>query len=527
MLLAFSADALLKVIARLDLVDHGDGIVGIADDRFTSIGQGQLFASQDVRPGALAQCPEVSGGANVGPFDVAAFAKLAQCLGHGGCERLKGVGEVRSVGDGQGVLGADIERTCTAYDEQANIGAEEAVAEILVLGFVQGAGIGFGIPVAQRFGAGDKEGFLRYLWNGAWVCALVSLVLTLATVFATRPLLVAMGTPKELFDMAASYIGVVFAGIPATLFYNYTASVLRAVGDSRRPFIFLMVSCAVNVASDLFFILVCGLGVVGSALGNVIGTVLSVVLNCWLAFSRVPQIRFDQSAAAWSTKHAQDLCAVGLPMGFEYSVSALGALAMQGAINALGPAAVTAQTAGEKIRQLFTMPMESVGMAIASYVGQNYGAGRFDRMRQGILSAAAIQLLYCAACWVVIFVFKEQLIGFVLGEEVDADIVSGAVDYLFFVSCFFMLHGLLMVFRNTLQGMGHSVQAVASGVSEFAGRAAGSLAAVGGMGFAGICLANPLAWGCALVYCLVMVGRLLAGKNGKKKGRLWGDCAKG
>ena len=232
--------------------------------------------------------------------------------------------------------------------------------------------------------------------------------------------------------MAASYIGVVFAGIPATLFYNYTASVLRAVGDSRRPFIFLMVSCAVNVASDLFFILVCGLGVVGSALGNVIGTVLSVVLNCLWAFSRVPQIRFDQSAAAWSTKHAQDLCAVGLPMGFEYSVSALGSLAMQGAINALGSAAVTAQTAGEKIRQLFTMPMESVGMAIASYVGQNYGAGRFDRMRQGILSAAAIQLLYCAACWVVIFVFKEQLIGFVLGEEVDADIVSGAVDYLFF-----------------------------------------------------------------------------------------------
>lgn len=130
MLLAFSADALLKVIARLDLVDHGDGIVGIADDRFTSIGQGQLFASQDVRPGTLVLCPEVSGGANVGPFDVAAFAKLAQCLGHGGCERLKGVGEVRSVGDGQGVLGADIERTCTAYDEQANNGAGEAVAEM-------------------------------------------------------------------------------------------------------------------------------------------------------------------------------------------------------------------------------------------------------------------------------------------------------------------------------------------------------------------------------------------------------------
>ena len=380
----------------------------------------------------------------------------------------------------------------------------------LVLGLVQGAGVGFGIPVAQRFGAHDEEGFLRYLWNGVWVSVLLSAVLTVMMVIAARPLLVVMGTPVDLLDMATAYITVSFIGIPATMFYNYSAAVLRAVGDSRHPFIFLMVSCAINVMFDLFFIVVCGLGVVGSALGNLIGTTLSVVLNCWWAFSRVPWVRAERSAMSWSGKHARELCVIGLPMGFEYSVSALGALAMQGAINTFGTLTVTAQTTGEKIRQLFTLPMESVGMAVASYAGQNYGAQRFDRINQGIRSGLLIQVAYCALSWVAIFLFKGTLVDFVLGGGVDPSIKAEAVEYLSVISCFFVLHGSLMIIRNTLQGMGRSVQAVISGVGEFAGRAVGSVAAVAGLGYMGICLANPFAWACALAYCVFMVFRVIA-----------------
>ena len=397
-------------------------------------------------------------------------------------------------------------------DALGAVGATYAL-NFLVLGLVQGAGIGFGIPVAQRFGARDEEGFLSYLWNGVWVSALLSAALTVVMVIVARPLLVAMGTPADLLDMAASYIIVVFAGIPATMFYNYSASVLRAVGDSRHPFIFLMVSCAVNVMFDLFFILVCGLGVVGSALGNLIGTSLSVALNCWWAFSRVPWVRVERSRMVWSGKHVRKLCAIGLPMGFEYSVSALGALAMQGAINTFGTVTVTAQTTGEKIRQLFTLPMESVGMAVASYAGQNYGARRFDRIRQGIKSGMLIQLVYCAMSWVAIFLFKDALVEFVLGGDVDPQITAEAIEYLAVISCFFVFHGSLMIFRNTLQGMGRSFQAVISGVGEFAGRAVGSIAAVAGLGYMGICLANPFAWACALAYCVFMVSRVLANKK--------------
>ena len=200
---------------------------------------------------------------------------------------------------------------------------------------------------------------------------------------------------------------------------------------------------------------------------------------------------------------------IGLPMGFEYSVSAVGALAMQGAINSFGTVTVTAQTTGEKIRQLFTLPMESVGMAVASYAGQNYGARRFDRIRAGIGSALGIQLAYCAVAWLAIFLFKGALVGFVLGDGASPAITSEAVEYLSVISCFFILHGSLMVFRNTLQGMGHSVQAIISGVGELAGRCLGSLAAVAGGGFLMICLANPLAWALALAYCATLVALIL------------------
>lgn len=198
------------------------------------------------------------------------------------------------------------------------------------------------------------------------------------------------------------------------------------------------------------------------------------------------------------------LCQIGIPMGLEYSVSAIGAVVMQGAINSLGSVAVAAQTAGEKIRQMFTLPMESVGMAMATYAGQNYGAGRMDRIKKGIFSGLAIQYLYCIVIWGVIFLLKTPLVGLVLGETESA-IAAGAIQYLSLMSLLFFIHGSLMIMRNTLQGLGYSMQAIISGVGELVGRSLGGILAVRYFGFIGICFANPLAWGLALCYCVVMV----------------------
>ena len=191
-------------------------------------------------------------------------------------------------------------------------------------------------------------------------------------------------------------------------------------------------------------------------------------------------------------------------MGFEYSVSAIGAVIMQDAINLMGSVAVAAQTAGEKIRQMFTLPMESVGMAMATYVGQNHGAHRTDRIKQGIRDGCLVQLCYCAAAWVAIYLCKPFAVALVLGDA-DPTVTAGALEYLSVISVLFCFHGLLMIFRNTLQGLGFSTQAVISGVGELLGRSLGGWLAVYKLGYFGICIANPFAWAFALCYCVVMV----------------------
>lgn len=315
--------------------------------------------------------------------------------------------------------------------------------------------------------------------------------------------------------MARAYIVILFAGIPASVLYNYSASVMRAMGDSRHPFYFLLFSSVLNVILDYVLIAFFHMGVSGAAAATVFSQFVSGALNVWWMFRRMDMIQGKKSQMKPSLPHIKRLCVVGLPMGFEYSVSAIGAVILQNSINTLGSGAVAAQTAGEKIRQMFTLPMESVGMAIATYAGQNFGAGKLKRIRQGIKQGMVIQLVYCAVIWAVLLGMNGLLVQIVLGEA-QPEISAEAGRYLFIVSCLFIFHGSLMVFRNTLQGMGYSFHAIISGVWELAGRSLGGWLAVHGAGFTAVCLANPLAWIFALCYCIYMV-RYFLRKNERKQ----------
>ena len=382
----------------------------------------------------------------------------------------------------------------------------------LILGFVQGACVGFGIPVAETFGAKDKGGLRKYLFNGALLCVVLSVVFTLFTTLMAGPLLQLIHTPEELYADAVLYIRIIFLGIPATVLYNYASSVLRAMGDSQHPFYFLLAASVLNIGLDYLLIVSMGMGVDGAALATVLSQLLSGGLCAFWFFTRTAkqeELTFRGQSSLLSAGHCKRLAYIGFPMGFEYSVSAIGAVIMQDAINLLGSTAVAAQTAGEKIRQMFTLPMESVGMAMATYVGQNHGAHRTDRIKQGIKDGCTIQLTYCVAAWVVIFFIKPYAVGLVLGDA-DPAVTAGAIQYLAIMSMLFCFHGLLMIFRNTLQGLGYSVQAIISGVGELIGRSLGGLLAVKtGLGYVGICLSNPFAWGLAMLYCMFMVRRML------------------
>ena len=400
---------------------------------------------------------------------------------------------------------------CLGTDALGAVGTTYSL-NFLILGFVQGACVGFGIPVAETFGAKDQGGLRKYLFNGALLCVVLSVVFTLFTTLMAGPLLQLIHTPEELYADAVLYIRIIFLGIPATVLYNYASSVLRAMGDSQHPFYFLLAASVLNIGLDYLLIVPMGMGVDGAALATVLSQLLSGGLCAFWFFTRTAkqeELTFRGQRSLLSAGHCKRLAYIGFPMGFEYSVSAIGAVIMQDAINLLGSTAVAAQTAGEKIRQMFTLPMESVGMAMATYVGQNHGAHRTDRIKQGIKDGCTIQLTYCVAAWVVIFFVKPYAVGLVLGDA-DPAVTAGAIQYLAIMSTLFCFHGLLMIFRNTLQGLGYSVQAIISGVGELIGRSLGGLLAVKtGLGYVGICLSNPFAWGLAMLYCMFMVRRML------------------
>ena len=400
---------------------------------------------------------------------------------------------------------------CLGTDALGAVGTTYSL-NFLILGFVQGACVGFGIPVAETFGAKDQGGLRKYLFNGALLCVVLSVVFTISTTLMAGPLLQLIHTPEELYADAVLYIRIIFLGIPATVLYNYASSVLRAMGDSQHPFYFLLAASVLNIGLDYLLIVSMGMGVDGAAIATVLSQLLSGGLCAFWFFTRTAkqeELTFRGQSSLLSAGHCKRLAYIGFPMGFEYSVSAIGAVIMQDAINLLGSTAVAAQTAGEKIRQMFTLPMESVGMAMATYVGQNHGARRTDRIKQGIKDGCTIQLTYCVAAWVVIFFVKPYAVGLVLGDA-DPAVTAGAIQYLAIMSLLFCFHGLLMIFRNTLQGLGYSVQAIISGVGELIGRSLGGLLAVKtGLGYVGICLSNPFAWGLAMLYCMFMVRRVL------------------
>lgn len=395
-------------------------------------------------------------------------------------------------------------------DALAAVGATYSL-HFLILGFVQGSCVGFGISLAQAVGANESKEFKRYYWNGIWLCIIIAAVMTIITLFGADWLLRLIQTPDDIFDGASIYIKVIFLGIPASILYNFSSSALRAAGDSKHPFYFLLFSSFLNIALDYVCIVPLNLGVAGAAIATVISQLISGLLNLYWLTVKTDFVSDSRAERRFSSFHIKRLCIVGFPMGFEYSVSAIGAVVMQSAINTLGSIAVAGQTAGEKIRQMFTLPMESVGMGMATYAGQNDGAKRPDRIKQGIRAGLTIQWTYCIATWIIIFFGKKPFTALVLGSAESPEALL-SIQYLTLISTLFCIHGALMIFRNTLQGMGYSLHAVLSGVGELVGRSIGGFLAVSGAGFVAICYSNPLAWGFALIYCIVMVAYFIKKK---------------
>ncbi|WP_461239829.1 MATE family efflux transporter [Paucilactobacillus sp. N302-9] len=386
----------------------------------------------------------------------------------------------------------------------------------LILGFVQGSCVGFSIPLAQSVGAKDEELEKQFLFHGILICVIMAVVLTPIMIWLTPYILTSLNTPQNIMNLATTFTTISFVGIPANILFNYSSNVLRSFGDSVHPFYFLLVSLLLNILLALIFVTIFHMGIAGIAIATVISEFFSGFLNvAWFYFNK----RFDFVKSynfKFSSRHLKKICLIGFPMGFEYSVSAIGAIIMQDAINLLGTASIAAQSAGDKIRQLFTLPMESVGMGIATFMAQNYGANKIDRVKKGVWQGSLIQICYSVVALLVVMAFKQPLISVVLGTT-SGGVYDKANQYLISISLFFVLHGLLMIFRNTIQGLGHSFYAVLSGVGELIGRSIGAVLSMAALGYTAICYSNQIAWGISLIYCIIIVFMLLKHLTNEKQ----------
>ena len=375
----------------------------------------------------------------------------------------------------------------------AGVGATGSI-NFLVLGFCMGVCSGFAIPVAQRFGAKEESRMREFVANGVWVSALFATVITVLTVAYCRDILTAMHTPEDCFEEAYRYIVVIFAGIPFTILYNLLSGFLRSLGDSKTPLFFLILSSVLNVGLDLALILIFRLGVLGASLATVISQAISGLLCLvWIAL-KFPILHISRDEWRLRSKRVRELCAYGVPMGLQYSITAIGSVILQVAVNSLGSLAVAAATAGGKVLGFLACPFDALGSTMATYGAQNVGASRYDRLNRGLFAASAMGFVYSVAAFLIAWCFGPNLTRLFVTGEGSAALIDLAQQYMVINVIFYPMLTLVNVVRFMIQGMGFSAFAILAGVMEMFARSAAGLLLVPVWGFPGAALGGPLAW---------------------------------
>lgn len=374
----------------------------------------------------------------------------------------------------------------------ASVGASTSVV-FLILGFCTGCCSGFSIPVAQKFGARDYVTMRRFISVSLKISGVMSVAIAIITSLLCAFILRTMQTPENIFDGAYIYLLITFIGIPCTFYYNLLSGIIRALGDSKTPFWFLLLSAVLNIILDLFCIIVLGWGVAGAAIATVFSQGVSSVL-CYIYMNRKYEIlKTTPSERRFRSDIARQLLGIGVPMGLQFSITAIGSIMLQSSNNALGTACVAAFTAAMRVKMFFMCALDSLGIAMATYSGQNYGAGKPVRIWQGIKSSYVMMMVYVAAINIVIWCFAEKF-ALLFIDPSETEVIKDTALFLHINLSFFPLLGSLIILRYTIQGAGYTKLAMFSGVSEMVARIMVSLVVVPLFGYLGVCYGDPTAW---------------------------------
>lgn len=386
----------------------------------------------------------------------------------------------------------------------AGVGSTGSI-NFLVLGLCNGICAGFAIPVAQKFGEKDTQGLRNFVGNMIWLGSAIALVVTLVTTTGCEGILRAMNTPEDTFQYAYDYIFLIFLGIPATMLYNLLSGILRSLGDSRTPLLFLIFSSLLNVGLDILCVVSFRMGVAGAGWATLISQLISGLLCLGYMAKKFPILRLQKENLKLSAHYVRRLLIMGVPMGLQYSITAIGSIVLQTAVNGLGAAVMAAVASGNKVSALFATPFDAMGTMAATYAGQNLGAGKLDRVRTGVRQCALLGIAYCLAALAVLYLVGGKMAGLFLsgGDAASAELILPLAQKMLTVWGLFYIPLLFVnLIRFTIQGLGYSNLAVCSGILEMIARAGVALGLVPVLGFDAVCLASPAAWVLADVFLI-------------------------
>ncbi len=374
----------------------------------------------------------------------------------------------------------------------AGVGSTGAI-NFMVIGFCMGVCNGFAIPISQRFGAKDYKSMRKFVTHSIILCTIFAVVMTFFVSIYCRQILIVMNTPENILDYAYEYIFIIFVGIPVIYMYNLLSGIIRALGDSKHPVIFLVIASFVNIGLDLFFILVLKMGIAGAALATVISQLVSGI--CCLVFivRKLEILRLSKIDWEMDSSYFRILFNMGVPMGLQYSITAIGSIVIQIAINGQGSDAVAAVTAAGKVGMFMCCPFDAMGSTMATYGGQNVGAKRLDHLEDGLKACVKLGIVYAIAAFVFLCFAGPTLVCLFVKSS-ETEVIRLAAYYLRWNSAFYIPLALVNIVRFLIQGMGYSMFAILAGVCEMIGRCIAAMVLTPLLGFTGICLASPVAW---------------------------------
>lgn len=362
-----------------------------------------------------------------------------------------------------------------------------------IIGTALGLTSGFTIPVAQKFGAQDYKAMNKYAGNSIALSFLIGVVIAVAAHFISDPILRLINTPEDIIELSAAYINILYFGVPIQMLFNNFTGIARALGDSKRPLYFLVVSVIVNLALDILLVRNLGMGVEGAAIATVFSYFVAAVFAGFYVLKKEKGLDVKLSDLKLSGRHCWEQLKLGIPVSLQFTITSIGSMVLQTAINAFGSSAIAAITAAGRVEQVMNIPMSGLGVSNSTFVSQNYGAKQYERILRSVKNIFILDLLVSVACSAVLIFAGPHVVQWFV-DEPDAQLLSYADQYLYTIGGCYMFVSVLFVFRNTLQGLGCTYANAIAGAGELVGRILVAYLFTPVFGFAAVCFAGPCAW---------------------------------